>query len=98
MNSQYWLIEIEEGVKKRKSLEVPTGQITENGLFKLITTLICKYTLGDEEILEIFCKKNTKKIKEYFKIKRYSSRTDKVHIIYDVKCTNISISATLEYR
>jgi hypothetical protein len=77
---------------------VSAGQITENGLLKLLKTLICKYTLTDEEILETFCKKNTKRFKEYFRIKQYSSLTDKVHTILDVKCTNISISATLKYR
>lgn len=96
MNFQYWLIEIEEGIRKINSFKVSTGQITEKGLLKLIVTLICKYTLNDEEILETFCKKNTKKYKEYFKISRSSSNISKVQINFEVKCTNVSIYVTLK--
>ena len=96
MNPQYWLIEIEEGIRKIKSFKVPIGQITDNGLVKLITTLICKHALTDEEILETFCKKNTKKFKEYFKINKSSSNKGKVQRNFEVKCTNISIYVALK--
>jgi len=91
-------MEIEEGIRKINSFKIDTGLITEKGILKLITTLICKHTLTDEEILETFCKKNTKIFKEYFKINRYSSNIDKAHIIIETRCTNISISATLKYK
>jgi len=57
--NNFWRIEIEEGIKLKSSMIVPSGQITDKGIERIKDILIAKYMLSDEEILSELCVKNS---------------------------------------
>lgn len=95
----FWRIEIEKGIKSLSSMIVPTGQISDNNIEKLIEVLISKYMLSDEEIISSLCNKNTKRHQNYFQYNREARpEGERVRINYYAQMSSISIVITLVYE
>ncbi len=67
-NKKYWLIELWNSTELMEQRKIPIGQITVSQFKNLLITLTAKHTLGDDEIINYFLRKNTKRYSDLLKV------------------------------
>lgn len=98
--NNFWRIEIEEEIKLKSSMIVPTGQITDNGIERLKEALTAKYMLSDEEIISELCVRNSLRYNHLinFILSQTIDKDGLPHPIYFADSGGIHITISLVYE
>ena len=95
-SKKYWDIDCSSGMKVLYKKQIYCSNIIEKSLIQLLTYLLRRYGLEDDEVLEELSKIPFKKRKEYFSISRTSSlQNGKPEITFGGHVSSISVTATL---
>ena len=93
---KYWDILCEKHMEIIYQTKIDTRHISEKNLIQLIRTLISKYALSDEEILEQHLTIPFKKKKDYINILRSNSKINEpLSINFITQVADISVTAQL---
>lgn len=93
---KYWNILCERHMEKLYQSKINTKHITEKNLIAFIRTLISKYALSDEEILEQYSTIPFKKKKNYINVLRTQSHLNEpLSINFFVQVADISVTVQL---
>lgn len=94
---KYWDILCEKHMEVLFRKKIKTEHITEKNLIEFMRTLISKYALSDEEILEQYITIPFKKKKNYINIQKSSSHVNEPLsiITFYEQVAGISVTASL---
>lgn len=96
MNKKNWHILLEKHNTSVYEARVNINSITENELNGFMKTLLSKYCLTDDEILEQHLQIPFKKKKEYIKINRRSNKlAETLQISFDAQVADYSLTVCL---
>jgi hypothetical protein len=92
----YWKIKCCQHTKTIFSTKIKTNSITEKKLVEFIQTLMAKYALSDNEILEQHVRIPFKPKKEYISIQRYQNiKGEIIDVSYYSQSSDISVEVFL---
>jgi len=99
IEDKYWEVVCYRHLKEIYKTSINTKHISEKGLKTFIETLMAKYALSDDEIVEQYLRIPFKKPKKYIHISRTSEFIhEQLHITFMTQIADISILANLKTK
>ena len=99
IEDKYWEVVCCRHLKTIYKTSINTKHISEKGLKSLIETLMAKYVLSDDEIVEEYLRIPFKKPIKYVQISRTSEFiNEQLHITFMTQIADISILAYLKTK